>query len=111
MTNEQKRIAIAEACGARPHTLEGTQRWFVPTSIFPFLVSELPDYLTDLNAMHEAENTLSDTQCQRYIDHLAEITDAVKEYSGVPVTTHWCLYHATAAQRADAFIATLNLIA
>jgi hypothetical protein len=58
----------------------------------------IPDYLNDLNAMHEAENILSSEKWQRrdYIDYLSE-------------DDQWLHVHSTAAQRAEAFLRTLNL--
>lgn len=95
MTPEQKRIAIAKACGWTHYHLD---LWVPPgTEDFSELdCDSLPDYLNDLDAMHEAENI------QRKKDPLWW-----KGYSAA-------LYHtygvsATAEQRADAFIATLNL--
>lgn len=63
-----------------------------------------PDYLNDLNAMHEAEEKLTDSQTQKYIDELVNVTN-------VGYRNYYAVYHATAAQRAEAFLRTLNLYA
>jgi len=60
-----------------------------------FLPCDLPDYLNDLNAMHEAEKVLTPEQCDSY-QHLL----------GMTVNRPW---HATATQRAEVFLQTLNL--
>ena len=52
MTPEEQRIKIAEACG---HKFEKFM-CNPPRLINPAIqLSEIPDYLNDLNAMHEAE--------------------------------------------------------
>ena len=60
----------------------------------------LPDYCNDLNAMHEAEKVLEKMPEKRitYAHHLMNAT-----------CREWAAFHATAAQRAKAFLRTLNL--
>ena len=79
-----------------------------PPTVEPSLVGFekwLPDYLNDLNAMHEAENVLlnkcdNDPQDNLWIDYLANLL----------IAAPYCLReHATAAQRAEAYLRTLNL--
>lgn len=60
----------------------------------------LPDYLTDLNAMHEAEKVLTRIQYMVYSNYL----DNEFAYSQT-IYAKSC----TAAQRAEAFLRTLNL--
>ena len=101
MTPEAQRIAIAEACGWKIET--HTYRagcWISPegkTSCRSILA--LPDYLGDLNAIHEAEKKLTDQEHDRFRIHLycAAGKSSRKTSS------------ATAAQRAEAFRHTLNL--
>jgi hypothetical protein len=69
-----------QVCGLRPEVVS---------------VEPLPDYLNDLNAMHEAEKVLTADQWFEY-DRLMPLRDPQK-------------IHATAAQRAEAFIKTLGL--
>lgn len=78
MTREQQRIAIAEAVGKDA------------------------DYLNDLNAMHEAEKTLTKKQLQTYLDILA---DAPRESMYQTWSTS---VFATASQRAEAFLRTIG---
>ena len=87
MTQDAQRIAIAQACGITGY------------------LHDLPDYLNDLNAMHEVEMILP-----------IWLDDGVQPYQG---TRHHyrhelCLLcsqpiHATAAHRAEAFLRALKL--
>lgn len=118
MTPEAQRIAIAEACGWKRYELPGGWCWTHyklcvvggPLVFDDSSTEGLPDYLNDLNAMHEAEKVLKTTDgkigkpCERdqYCMHLNGIT-------GHNVTTHsYLIIHATAAQRAEAFLRTLG---
>jgi len=96
MNKEKQRIAIAKACGwscFEPDTIQYTAKrsdgkW-----------GEIPDYPNDLNAMHEAEKMLTPFQWSYYLDFLTD-----------PYAPDWqAAVHATAAQRAKAFLKTLNL--
>lgn len=94
-----QRIAIAQACGWTK--IHGTHLVGYPsTGAGDYFVS-VPDYLTDLNAMHEAEKVLTDSQLVGFRIHLIRNSD------GPSVEAAMC--HATAAQRAEAFLKTLNL--
>ena len=59
----------------------------------------IPDYPNDLNAMHEAERTMGDPQL--WVEYQSYLSDVMGHVG-------W-LYHATASQRAEAFLKTLNL--
>lgn len=59
----------------------------------PHHLRQLPDYTKDLNAMHEAEETVKNVW-GKYVKRLNAISDPA------------C---ATASQRAEAFLRTLNL--
>ena len=111
MKPEQQRIAIAEACGL--------------TNVAPMIVKNVkhegdditvgiwsddgwvPQYLNDLNAMHEAEKVLTQDQMIDYSRHV-----------GKSVTSHlpasraaWMdfqLINVTASQRAEAFLRTIG---
>jgi hypothetical protein len=86
MKPEKQRTAIAEACG--------TMKWSyaLPTKT---IGCGVPDYLNDLNAMHEAEKVLDYNQ-------LREMEDSVSfQFAVYP-------FHATANQRAEAFLRTIG---
>lgn len=92
MTEDQKRIKIAEACGWKSQTIGPS--WHQSET-------KMPDYFNDLNAMHEAEKVLSNEQWADYIMAFGKIF-------AQDVSTHYwslarSLIRATAAQRAEAF--------
>lgn len=125
MNADKQRIAIAEACGWRikscqiqggyalykPDGAIWTSFWDAPSDaikekLWDACSDELPDYLADLNAMHEAEKVLDVTNggpskgaCLRYTySHIL--------YTIVP---EWIQpFRATAAQRAEAFLRTIG---
>jgi hypothetical protein len=96
MKPEKQRIAIAEACG-----------WTVINDSLCHItpdrngepqiaaIARLPDYLADLNAMHEAENLVlkSAQQCRDYADFLDDGNGG---------------HFATSAQRAEALLRTVG---
>ena len=67
----------------------------------------IPDYLHDLNAMHEAEGVLSCHQFHDYGKHLERVlfSVALTSYSFHDLAS---FAHATAAQRAEAFLRTIG---
>lgn len=111
MSPDAQRIAIAEACGWKTpgsrEVIERTKNWVTRDSQQHFIspdgigtgISALPDYLTDLNAMHEAEKVFKDDEIewQKYANQLYRITEP-----------HRHILHATAAQRAEAFLHTIG---
>jgi hypothetical protein len=110
MKPEAQRIAIAEARGWKPN---GAGYWHKDGDVRGLYFEDLeefghtdplPDYLNDLNAMHEAEKLLSpkEFECYRWT-----LWGQCKQ----PLVTerHRAYLHATAAQRAEAFLKTLNL--
>ena len=126
MTKELQRIAIAKVCGWewRPYAdtmawmLDGKVVWWeqvvgLNPKIVP--VDPLPDYLNDLNAMHEAEKMLSDdgeySQRNHFACILGELTYNDNGRGWKPLCNDDCfpILHATAAQRAEAFLKTLGL--
>jgi hypothetical protein len=103
MTPEMQRVAIAEACGWRAHRFYDGLGW-LPKDREPHQGGlTLPDFLNDLNAMHEAEKTLSDGQWLIYEHALQSITAQHGDYS------HCILIHSTASQRAEAFLKAKEL--
>lgn len=96
MTDEQMRIAIAEACGF-------THVRCVPPDHclghHPDRPSYVPDYLNDLNAMREAEEQVPPNLRARWYLHLCAVSG----------DSAWNTSRATARQRAEAFLRTLNL--
>ena len=101
MNPEQQRIAIAEACGWK--TDKRGLGWLSPRGCY----EPEPDYLNDLNAMHEAEKVLTKANWGGYAAELYRITDAHNH--GISPNHHWlAVAFSTAAQRAEAFLRTIG---
>jgi hypothetical protein len=101
MNEYNQKIAIAEACGKWP---DGWPHSFMHQSD---RLRHVPDYLNDLNAMHEAERLLDDDQ---WLEYMLNLQDVLQRN---PDRGKWVVcqdnMHSTAAQRAEAFLKTLNL--
>ena len=112
MKKEQQRIAIAEACGwkwTNQSTRSGTQSvyswYFKDTDNRVQNEGCLPDYLNDLNAMHEAEKVLPPSKQKVYQVILEEVVcgSAARDSEDAFFITH-----ATATQRGKAFLKTIG---
>ncbi len=102
MTPEEQRIKIAEVCGWKPYGYRYELNWHEGWINGAKVVDVLPDYIADLNAMHGAEMfciTIDDNRTFNFRCFLTKILGSDIEF----------LVHATAAQRAEAFLRTLNL--
>jgi len=111
MTPEAQQLAIAEACGWReafpkhsdPHAETKRGGILLPyywvNEITHARAEKLPDYLNDLNAIHEAEKLVD---AIKYYEQLY-ICDKTGSFIG-----YKHLWHATAAQRAEAFLRFLG---
>lgn len=113
MTPEAQRIAIAEVCGWK--TIDA-RRWGGYTDTYKPLCSPsdavgapgkywgyVPDYLNDLNAIHEAEGELTREQWPAFHAMVCGIfQDSALAFGGAYET------HATAAQRAEALLRTIG---
>ena len=120
MTPEQMRIAIAEECGwRRCNCREQPCEYWLPPDIndpegknWCLAHSELPDYLNDLNAMHEAEKTFDDKTVDKqslYYDHLSLVVGwKSKTPAEARWESTWGCFRATALQRAEAFLHTVR---
>lgn len=102
MTDEQINIEIAKALGWRD--VRPNAGW-IPDGVkpgFPECANparfEIPDYTLDLNSMHEAEKLLNEDQWSEYGDQIEMMKNPVKGW-----------LHATARQKAEAFLKTLDL--
>jgi hypothetical protein len=113
MNPEAQRIAIAEACGwtdIKPHSWHPRkgELWGGRKGIR----NMIPDYLNDLNAMHEAEKETDLHYSQKWTTTLCEVMFESTSIS-VAGATKWdfalLCARSTAAQRAEAFLKTLNL--
>jgi hypothetical protein len=127
---EKQRIAIAEACGWKKEIFlpvsdcseaelilgydEITEIWKSPNGQY-VRDAFFPDYLSDLNAMHEAVMSLPSERRVEYRKQLKYIVAPRTKparagglvFMGDKEYDAW--FNATAAQRAEAFLRTLNL--
>ena len=71
---------------------------------------ELPNYLEDLNAMHDAEKVLRNNQFH-FVDYLRELWCVIHpnvKYTGDLGYIGFDFVNATASQRAEAFLRTIG---
>lgn len=126
MNKTKQRIAIAEACGwtgpfptskewLEGYGREGEDVWALCGTDPEGDRAPLPDYLNDLNAMHEAEKRLTGDIFSKWAQHLVNIVirdtagpelDIADVSSPVEMCGH--IARATAAQRAEAFLRTIG---
>jgi hypothetical protein len=110
MTPEKQRIAIAKAsgwtrvwdCAFRQWTQRSPDKAWATCDPDPnanWELHRLPDYLNDLNAMHEAEKVLTESQRSIFMYQL---------YGEKVTWNDWPRIHSTAAQRAEAFLRTIG---
>ena len=111
MTDEQINAAIAEVCGWTEIQDSGVwhhhKLWGYPPlkpgqggNSFHYL----PDYCTDLNAMHLAEKVLTKEQVREYQCYMYDMACEIHATNG-----RWMPYSATARYRAEAFLKALGL--
>lgn len=101
MTDEQITAAIAKELGWTQ--VEATHRSGRAPGATYVGREFIPNYCTDLNAMHEAEKVLQTSYYKEYTDILYDI--ALKVHKETKV---WMPYSSTARQRAEAFLRTLG---
>jgi hypothetical protein len=89
MTNEQINNTVADVIS--PRLVLGKCEFYKSGEGW---VVDCPDYCTDLNAMHEAEETLTVEEWSDYVEHLPSRWEEA--------------IHAAARQRAEAFLKTLG---
>ncbi len=118
MTPEAQRIAIAEACGWKfrrefTNSVGGLVKEWIKEGIGSAMIWELPDYLNDLNAMHEAEKALTGDDRSKYFDFLSLLScdgrPKAKTKEDELWEMSWFCCRAPAAQRAEALLRTLGL--
>lgn len=110
MDEERQRIKIAEACGwtiLEPEVHPAiTYDWGLrPGFTHTEFRAIVPDYLNDLNAMHDAEKTKFN---ENYWFEWENVVARMSLPRGTLPLTIW-IARMTAAQHAEAFLKTLNL--
>ena len=103
MNELDQRLAIAEAVGWKPSDQEiaASKTWEEITGQ-SYIPPGPPDYTGDLNAMHEAVNTLSEKDKKLWSSQLCLIVGGPR-----PPWPHE-VHNATAPQRAEAFLRTIG---
>lgn len=112
MDYERQRIAIADYCGWNGVKIYfDSNKWWGrnPKSKYSDLV---PDYPNDLNAMHDAEKSLTEKQWKKYPVWLAKVIAGTQNKSRANGTRVYvpqsCLLAANAPQKAEAFLRTIG---
>jgi hypothetical protein len=104
MSDEQINIAIFEIFRWKWETEKNS--FFHPENgrLKP---KDAPDFCNDLNAMHEGERSLNSQQVQDYTLNLLRVTnnDGTRFHGTLGCFAH---VHATAKQRAEAFLKTIG---
>ena len=105
MNKEKQQIKIAEACGWRLFS-SFDNLWAAPGHVVEYDCDAypLPDYLNDLNAMHEAVKSIPQTIMPSYFACLCRVVSSRISLYGYSAATE-----ATAGERAEAFLRALNL--
>ena len=105
MDKRAQRIAIAKVRGwtdiKEPHGFAPEPYGFPPGRTNGER-EDIPDYLNDLDAMHEAEKILTPAQFFQYEKNITTLVGSRDQ-------KYYLNLHATAAQRAEAFLKTLGL--
>lgn len=99
LTQDAKIVLIAERCGwqrSPPKVYWPTPFWIDPKSKVLRVFSELPNYFSDLNAMHEADKVLTEGQMTTMSQYLHRRLGMLWGFSD-------------ASQRSEAFGLTLGL--
>lgn len=110
MTQEEKRIAIAEACGWRIYKSNGIIYYERPggnVRDYGVSIDNLPDYLNDLDAIHDAEKILTKEQHWKYISQL-QLVCGIEDGDLEEYQVTFILVCATAKQRAEAFLQAIQ---
>ena len=109
MTEQEQRIAIAEACGwleVKEIDFGGPIKPMGYRDKQALGLEVIPDYLNDLNAMHEAEAHINIGEMGTYLSAIANIVQPQSTYH--PLDIQWWSVRATARQRAEAFLRTVG---
>jgi len=111
MTPDQQQRAIEKVCGwiiANPENDRADYRHWTPPNCVAkpnhMYGDRPPDYLTDLNAMHEAEKVIP-----RQLYHVDYWQKCYGRFQQILSELTITPYSATASQRAEAFLRTLGL--
>ena len=122
MSNEKLNVKIAPLCGYTHHSTQelvdryrsiGVMVKDDPEGYFwrnpAGQIVAVPDFCSDLNAMYEAEKNLNQEQRDRnYAVIWQMIRSLPKSNECQNIENGWLVYHATARQRAEAFVLAME---
>jgi hypothetical protein len=112
MTQEEKRIKLAEAAGWRLFS-QFKNLWAPPKHVVEYDCDAypLPDYFNDLNAVQELQDKLTNDQQFEFVYHLNDVLGLVPLSSPASYreVVLFSFANATAAQRFEALGLALNL--
>lgn len=104
LSDDELRVKVAELCGAEmPIHIPPTMGAIRNGTLFV----NLPDYPSDLNAMHEAEKLLAEGDKHYKIGIEVSPTSNYGQLL-IELTNRTNPFHATARQRAEAFVSTMQ---
>ncbi len=103
MSADQINAEIAQACGWNHAAKNYSPMWWHDDHMGSFLAP--PHYSTSLDVMATAEATLSDDEKNDYQEILTDIVMGKPSGIPCPVSLTFFILSATAAQRAEAFLA------
>ena len=107
LSPEAQQIKVATCCGwRRMYTRGEVECWVLKSDERAIGHPKLPDYLNDLNAMHEAEKLLTGTL---FVNRLWDVGEYPRnQMAGLNAGIAMDLLNSTAAQRAEAFVLTME---
>jgi hypothetical protein len=113
MTDEQINIRIAEVCGWTDceyveslGLCKGRNRYLIPQ--YETGHSIIPNYAGCLNAMHDAEKILNFEEAEFFEYDICDIIIKENDVLENPLPLRFSICHATARQRAEAFLRILG---
>lgn len=109
MTPEEQRIALAEWAGYVELDYETQARILYGRLGSRGALVRIPDYLNDLNDVYELEEKLTFEQAEQFEDELCHIVVKCNEQRENQVPWRFAVAHATASQRCEALLKTLNI--
>lgn len=98
MSDKELRIKVAELTKWVKWWMDNKNAWTDEYLKERYMLMDMPDYVNDLNAMHEAAKSIPENKLHLYCDLLLELSG--ENYGGA--------FEATARQKAEAFVLTVN---
>lgn len=106
MSPEAQRIAIAKALGFEGILSSSDHEGMLGKRHIDRKWATIPDYLNDLNAIHEAEGSLDASHHAQFREWLMHVVASTA--GGLPSDFDRAYVSATASQRCEAFLRTIG---